>query len=130
MRLVAIRALPRLGLLGVLLAPLPGCSGAMAGSQAPPATIAFVNQSTEQANVYAFGMNGDPRRIGTVAPGQTQQLRLPSGLIASGSVHIVARPLATRRLAVSGPITIGPGDTFTVTMPPGQNTLNVLPGLP
>ena len=101
------------------------------GASGPAARVTFVNQSTEQANVFAVATSGESYRIGTVAGGRTEQLRLPAGLVAFGpTLHFVARPLATRRVATSGPVTISPGDSYTITLPPAQNVLSILPGRP
>ena len=50
-------------------------------------------------------------------------------MLGSGpTVNIVARRLATSRAVSSGPITVHPGDEFTITFPAAGNTLAVLPG--
>lgn len=135
MRNTRVRPLHHLGLVAALLAPVAGCSSAMTargtGRGAPAATVAFVNQGLEQANVYAIGQSGEWYRVGTVSGGQTARLRIPASLVASSqTINIVARPLATSRLATSGPVTVRPGDALTVTLPMSQNLLSVLPGLP
>lgn len=132
MRITPVRPLYPLGLVATLVVPAVGCSSAMAGrGGGSRATVAFVNQGLEEASVYAIGMSGEWYRIGTVAGGQTARLQLPQGLVAtSQTINIVARPLATPRLAASGPVTVTPGATYTVTLPMSENMLSVLPGLP
>jgi hypothetical protein len=88
-----------------------------------------VNQTTEQANVFAVAASGESFRIGTVASGRTETLTIPRSVLGSGpTVNIVARRLATSRGVSSGPITVHPGDEFTITFPASGNTLAVLPG--
>jgi hypothetical protein len=133
MPVVAWRSLPSLGIAAVLCATAAGCGPKAGRRGAPPATatIAFVNQSLEEVSVYAVGTSGDWYRTGTVMPGQTGRLRIPASLVGSGrAIHFAARPLATSRVATSGPLTLVAGDTYTITLPTSQNTLNVLPGLP
>ena len=131
------RAGSHFGMVVALAGAGVGCSRATAhrgkgGAPAPePATVAFVNQSLQQASVYAIGMSGEWFRLGTVFGGQTARLRVPQGLTATNqTINIVARPLATTRLATSGPVTVSPGATYTVTLPISENLLSVLPGLP
>lgn len=126
------RALVRVALAALLLAPATGCKslfGRGTAPQGPGARIAFVNQSNEQASVFAVATSGESFRIGNVPAGRTETLTVPRSVLGSGStVQIVARRLATSRGISSGPITIRPGDEFTVTLPPSGNNLAVLPG--
>jgi hypothetical protein len=130
-RRLAMASLSRLALAAALLAPTAACSifRSKTGPTPPAARITFVNQSTEQANVFAIGSSGEQYRIGTVPGGRTDRLTIPRSALGSGfTVTIVARRLATSRAISSGPITVSPGDEFTVTLPPAGNTLAVLPG--
>ena len=130
-RRLAIRRVGRLALAAALLAPATACS-VFRSKGAPPgpgARIVFVNQTTEQANVFAVATSGESYRIGSVASGRTETLTIPRSVLGSGpTVNIVARRLATARGVSSGPITVHPGDEFTVTFPASGNTLAVLPG--
>jgi hypothetical protein len=122
--------LARLTLAAALLAPA-GCKGFLGRGNADPqpgARITFVNETTEQASVFAVATSGESFRIGNVPAGRTERLTIPRSVLGSGpTVSIVARRLATTRGVSSGPITVRPGDEFTVTLPPSGNTLAVLP---
>jgi hypothetical protein len=112
-----------------LLGALVGCGPL--GRGGPETAVTFENQALDVASVYAIGTSGEPYRIGTVAGGRTERLRLPAALVSSGTtVNFVARPLATSRLATSGPVSIRPGEGVRLTLPPAENTLSVLPGGP
>ena len=93
------------------------------------AYIQFVNQSTDQADVYAVPIAGNQVRIGTVTAGQSSRLRVPPSAIGGdGTVSIVARIFASSRTPGTGRIPLSPGESVQVTLPPSENTLTVLPG--
>ncbi len=76
----------------------------------PPAVVTFENQGLSPAVVYAIGQAGDSYRVGTIAPGRTERLRIPPTLINTGAtVNFVARPLETYSLETSGLVAIRPG---------------------
>ncbi len=92
------------------------------------AYIQFVNQSNDQADVYAIPVAGDPVRIGTVFAGRTTQLTVPStALGGDGTVNIVARIFAGNRAPRTGRVSLSAGQSIQVTLPPDENTLAVLP---
>ena len=117
-------------LAAALLVPA-GCKGFLGrGVPAQPAArVTFVNQTSETTDVFAVATSGETYRIGAVGAGRTERLTVPRSALNSGPVvNILARRLATARGVTSGPITVRPGDEFTVTLPPAGNTLAVLPG--
>ena len=92
------------------------------------AYIQFVNQSSDQADIYALPVAGDPVRIGTAYAGRTTQLTVPSTAIGGdGTVDIVARIFAGNRAPRSGRVSLAVGQSIQVTLPPEENTLSVLP---
>lgn len=121
-----------------ILAALAACAAAFAlacgplrrGGQ-PEAVIYFDNQSVAQADVFAVAPSGNRVRIGTVFAGRREALRVPPSALGGGSsVTIVARLLASSRTPTSGPITLLPGDTLEVRLPPDARMLSVLPARP
>lgn len=98
-------------------------------SQEEPAVVYFSNGSTEQAAVYAVS-GGESRRIGTVFSGQVAKLRVPTSMVARGTVNIFARLLARNELPQSGSISIRPGSSYEVTLLPDRRSMTVLPGAP
>ena len=126
----ATRPLRHALLAAALLVPATGCKGVLGRSAAPQpaARVTFVNQSTETTDVFAVATSGETFRIGAVGAGRTERLTVPRSVLNAGAtVSILARRLATARGVSSGPITVRPGDEFTVTLPPAGNTLAVLP---
>ena len=94
----------------------------------PDAVVIFHNTSSDQADVYAIGSGGEPVRIGTVFAGRTENLTVPQGLVGgSDRVNIIARIFATPRTVASGPFTLAPGDTMSVTLSSDEKMLSVLP---
>lgn len=92
------------------------------------AIVIFKNQSSDQADVYALGSGGEPIRIGTVFAGRTENLRVP-GSVTGGAqrVNVIARIFATPRTVASGPFSLAPGDTMTVTLGSDEKMLSALP---
>lgn len=92
-----------------------------------PAQIVFVNESLEQADVFAAAQGGESIRIGTIQAGRSETLNVPQQFATRGSVIIVVRLLARSGLIRSGPISIRAGDRFQVRLPVNGNQLTVLP---
>ena len=106
-----------------------GCSRAAREGPPPsgPPVVTFTNESLDMTTVYAIRSGGDAVRVGTVPPGRTERLRLPVGITNGGPINIIAVPLAGRRAASTGPLSLGPGERLSITLPVGQNILSVLP---
>ena len=123
-----LRARLRFGSLLVATVAASACSLIHGGSP-NDAYVQFVNQSPDQADVYAVPVAGDPVRIGTVYAGRTSQLTLPATAIGGdGTVNIVARIFAANRAPSTGRISLMTGQSIQVTLPATENTLSVLPG--
>jgi hypothetical protein len=103
-----------------------GCGPVHHGSQ-PESVVVFHNQSTDQADVYALGSGGDPIRIGTVFAGRTDTLRVPATATAANRVNVIARIFGNGRVVVTGPFSLGPGDSMDVTLTSDEKMLSVLP---
>jgi hypothetical protein len=109
-----------------------GCGGFRSGEAGGDlaARIYFTNESLDEAAVYAVS-GSQQVRIGTVMAGRTDTLAVPtSALGGSGTIRLVARPLARSIAPQSGPIAIQAGDELSVRLPPDQRTLVVLPARP
>jgi len=104
------------------------CSRIMHSGDRASAQLIFVNQSLDQADVYAALNSGQPQRIGTVFPSRTDTLDIPANIVsAGGTVTIIARLLARSYAPRTGPLTIGDGDRLRVTLPPNAQSLSVVP---
>ena len=116
----------RLALVGLTLAGA-ACASKGRGSVQPPATLVFSNESLDQAAVYVVVPGSEFRRIGTVIPGRTETLNIPSDMAIRGSLNIVARLLARNELPQTGPVTIVPGERYQVRLTSDARSLSFLP---
>ena len=97
----------------------------------PDPVVVFRNDSPDQADVYALGSSGEPARIGTVFAGRSDTLRVPLSVTSGANrVNIIARIFPSSRAVFSGPFTVMPGDTMTVTLGADEKLLSVLPARP
>jgi hypothetical protein len=104
------------------------CGPFHSGSSSNDAYIEFVNESLDQADVYAVPAAGDRIRIGTVSANTTSRLTIPQTFLsANGTVNIVAQIFASTRVVRSGRISLTPGEGVQITLPSSENTLTVLP---
>jgi hypothetical protein len=85
----------------------------------PEATILQVdNQGFLDMNVYA-ARNSQRVRLGTATGNNKTNLKIPAGLVSGLTpLHFVADPIGGRRASVSEEITVAPGDTVVLTIPP------------
>jgi hypothetical protein len=106
---------------------VPAACGPFHRGEVSQGQIIFVNESTDQADVYAAGPDGNPIRIGTVFGGRTETLTVPATVVSqAGNITVTARILADGAVR-SGGFSLAPGDTMKVTLPPDKRTLVVLP---
>jgi len=90
----AARSGRRFGFVALTLASA-ACASAGHRSGQPAASLVFRNESPEHATVYVVAPGVERRRIGTVIPGQTETLTVPSDLAVRGaSLNVVAGLIA------------------------------------
>src|SRR3954471_9689734 len=83
------RAFARLPFLFASLLAVSAACGPFHRGQVPQGQIVFVNQSIDQADVYAAGPDGNAVRIGTVLSGRTETLTVPSSVVSqSGNMTV------------------------------------------
>ena len=108
-------------LASALLVPLvlAGCaSGGASRGAADSATLEVRNEYLGPIELYAV-RSGLPQRIGTVTGSRPERFRLGPSLIGgSGSIRIVAMPIAENGRASTGTITVRPGDVVQFTISP------------
>jgi hypothetical protein len=97
------------------------------GNDSPRAQVVFINESLDQADVYAVSSGGESIRMGTVMAGRTETLEVPSQFVSRGSVNISARLLARSAVLRTGTLSISNGDRLQVRLPLSANVLSVLP---
>jgi hypothetical protein len=106
----------------VLIAGLIACSGLKQGTNsttaAGPTVVEVDNQGFLDMTVYA--VRSEQRyRLGIATGNSKTNLTIPSVLISGITpVRFVADPIGGRRASVSQEITVAPGDTVVLTIPP------------
>jgi hypothetical protein len=109
--------------LAVVLAGVAACSTFSRGStttdQSQPTVVQVDNEGFQDMDVYAV-RSGQRVRLG-LAPGSSKtNLTIPSTLVNGlTSLRFIADPIGGRRASVSQEITVAPGDTVVMTIPPG-----------
>jgi len=94
-----------------------------------PASLIFINEAPEAADVFAIVPSVSSVRLGTVMQGERRELVIPSRVIRIGStVNIVARLFSRGTQASSGPVSIPSGGILQVTLPVGGTQLIVETG--
>jgi hypothetical protein len=118
-----------LSLLAVALMVSQGCGPIRRSSTVrSEATIEFINESIDQATVYARMPGGQQVRLGTALPGLTTDLRVPAEVISRGTgFSIFARLLARNDVPQTGTVVLRPGDLLQVRLPASGGALFVLP---
>jgi hypothetical protein len=115
-------------MLGASLFAATSCGRFRPGqSPAPSAQVVFINESLDQADVYAADAGGQSVRMGTVMAGRTETLDVPTQFVSRASVNIVTRLLAHSGVLRTGPIAINDGDRIQIRLPVNANVLSVLP---
>jgi len=111
----------RLTVIALLLLGITACSGFKRGSASPEnaATILQVdNQGFLDMTVYAL-RNSQRVRLGSATGNTKTNLTIPSDLVFGlTSLRFIADPLGGNRASVSQEITVAPGDTVVLTIPP------------
>lgn len=105
-----------------LVAVMAACSGATrqgTPSMRDPSSTAAVritNQSWMQVVMYVV-RSGQRVRLGEVQSQSTRTFRLPSGM-QYGTIRFLADPVGSQQTAQSWEMTLVPGETMSLTVPP------------
>ena len=90
-----------------------------AGGQLPT-VLKVENQGFPDMNIYVVPEGSGRVRLGTVTGNTNAYFTLPSYVVpAIRTLRFQALPIATPRGEVSESITVTPGDTVVLTIPPG-----------
>lgn len=124
-----MRPVPRALLRFALLLVATGAvAGTVVGCHTPPrervapgtaATLQVQNQGFADMTIYVVRDNVQRVRLGLSTGNTTQLFRIPADLIAgAGTLRFIADPVGGNRAPVSDEITVRPGDTVTLIIPP------------
>jgi hypothetical protein len=108
--------------LSVLLLAVGACAGMGSGSGNPnqnePTVVAVDNQGFADMTVYAV-RNSQRIRLGIATGSSKTHLTIPRS-VATGlaTLRFIADPIGGRRNSVSEEITVAPGDTVVLMIPP------------
>ncbi|MGQ0642290.1 MAG: hypothetical protein ACT4P6_16200 [Gemmatimonadaceae bacterium] len=98
------------------------CGGARQGGPraTDPATMLQVdNQSFLDMNIYLVTSGGARIRMGTASGNSSTTLRIPPTYVFGGTeLRFLADPIGSNRTPISQGITVFPGDTIKLIIPP------------
>ena len=103
------------------VAMLTACYGMAqtgAGSSQPPTALSVDNQSFADMSIFA-SRSGQRVRLGIATGNSRTVFTIPSGLVTGmATLRFVADPIGSSRVSVSEEITVSPGDTVVLLIPP------------
>lgn len=111
--------------LRVLIAGLLAVGGCRSSQteQAPlpelPVTLRVDNRAFYDMNVFVV-FHGSRVRVGLATGNKATSFRLPVRISGSEPLQFIADPVGGNRLPTSDEITVQPGDTVTIVIPPGS----------
>jgi hypothetical protein len=77
------------------------------------------NQAFLDMNVYIISSTGGRQRLGTVTGNTTQEFPIPAYIIGpANSVRFLVEPIGSNRAPISNSLSVQPGQTVTLTIPP------------
>jgi hypothetical protein len=108
--------------LGICVAIAAACSRPVQtgnGQPTGPTRIRVVNQGFPDMNIYVISSGGERVRLGTSTGNTTMTFNIPDYLVANGaSIRFLADPIGGTRAPVSNEISVQPGETVELTIPP------------
>jgi hypothetical protein len=111
----------RLIVVALLLLGITACSGFKRGSASPqnePTILQVDNQGFLDMTVYAI-RNSQRVRLGSATGNSKTNLTIPSDIVFGLTpLRFIADPIGGNRASVSQEITVAPGDTVVMTIPP------------
>ena len=111
----------------IALVAMTACGHIGLGKNENDVEIEFNNQSTEQATLYVLS-SSEEIRLGQVTSGRSETFRVPEAVAIRGTVNFAVRMLARSETPTTGPLTIRPGESYVITLPPSRAALTILPG--
>jgi hypothetical protein len=107
----------------LFLAGISACGGFLRGSNTTdpnqPTVVEVDNQGFQDMDVYVV-RSGQRWRLGLATGSSKTNLTIPQTMVSGLTpLRFVADPIGGRRASVSQEITVAPGDTVVMTIPPG-----------
>jgi hypothetical protein len=107
----------------IFLTAVVACSTFSRGSgtadQNQPTVVEVDNQGFQDMDVYAV-RSGQRWRLGLATGTSKTKLTIPQTMVSGLTpLRFIADPIGGRRASVSQEITVSPGDTVVMTIPPG-----------
>lgn len=116
--------LARFATVVAMLATVTACSNATRhagddeGGQATT-RVHVENRAFLDMNVYVIGDGGSRQRLGTVTGNTDQEFVIPEYIIGpANSVRFLVEPIGSNRAPISNSLSVRPGETVTLTIPP------------
>ena len=107
--------------ISIALMVTTACNGLRQGAPANPNAPTIVqvdNQGFLDMAIYA-ARSAERVRIGTATGNSKTNLRVPQGMVNGLTpLRFIADPIGATRASVSEEITVAPGDTVVLTIPP------------
>jgi len=107
-----------------LLATVAACShtarpGRDDNGPQPETRVRVENQAFLDMNVYVISDGGGRQRLGTVTGNTSQEFVIPAYIIGpANSVRFLVEPIGSNRAPISNSLSVQPGQTVTLTIPP------------
>lgn len=77
------------------------------------------NQAFLDMNVYVISDAGGRQRLGTVTGNTSQEFVIPAYIVGpANSVRFLVEPIGSNRAPISNSLSVQPGQTVTLTIPP------------
>jgi hypothetical protein len=114
----------KLATLVAMIATVAACSnnakpGRDDNGPQPTTRLRVENQAYLDMTVYVINDGGARQRLGTVTGNTTQEFVIPSYLIGpANSIRTVVEPIGSSRAGVSGSLSVQPGQSVSLTIPP------------
>ncbi|MBK5186690.1 MAG: hypothetical protein JJD97_00515 [Gemmatimonadaceae bacterium] len=117
--------LAKLATVVALVATVAACSHATRNARdeddgpQPTTRLHVENQAFLDMNVYVISDGGGRQRLGTVTGNTDQEFVIPAYIIGpANSIRILVEPIGSNRAPISNSLSVRPGQTVTLTIPP------------
>ncbi len=116
--------LAKLATLVAMIATVAACShnakpGRDDNGPQPESRLRVENRAFLDMTIYVLSAGGGRQRLGTATGNTTAEFVIPSYIIGpANSIRILAEPIGSTRAPVSNSLSVQPGQTVTLTIPP------------